>query len=97
MNNEILNSQNKQLLIYLSLASTSKSYSLITDLRSKEVFKDSEVFNLEFNYEWLFLMKTKSGKTGKSGGFVEHIEISESELLLNTLCDFQDGLVLFLV
>ena len=60
-------------------------FSFITDLGGKEVLEDTEVFNLEFNDEWLLLVEAESGEAGEGRCFVEHVKVSEGELLLNTL------------
>lgn len=42
-------------------------------------------------------MEAQSGKCGQGGGLVEHIEVPESELLLNSFSNLEGGLVFFLV
>ena len=61
--------------------------SLIINLRSQEVSEQSQVLDLELYYERLILVKTKPGKGRESGGLVEHVQVSESELKLNWLID----------
>ena len=71
--------------------------SLIRDFGSQEVLKDSKVLNLEFNNKRLFLMKAESGEVGDCGSRVEHVEISEGELLSHWLSHFEHSLVIALL
>ena len=73
------------------------SYSFIRDLGSEEVFQHSEVVDLEFNDEGLLLMEAESGEGAQGGGLVEHVQISESELLLDWLSDLEEGLLFLLI
>ncbi len=71
--------------------------SLIADLRGKEILEDTEVIDLEFDDQGLFLMKAKTCEARKSGGLVEHVQVAESKLLSHSLSDLKESLLFLLV
>ena len=73
------------------------SPSLIADLRSKEVLEDTEVVDLEFDDQGLFLVQAEAGKARDSCRLVEHVEVTKGKLLSYWLTNLQKGLLFFLV
>lgn len=73
------------------------SCSFVADLWGKEVLEDTEVLDLEFYNEGLLLVKAESCEAAQSGCLVEHVQVSQSELLLYSLANFQQSLIFLLV
>lgn len=72
-------------------------HSLIADLGSEEVLEHSEVVDLELDDEGLLLVEAQAGEARDGGGFVEHVEVAEGELLGDRLSDLESGLLSLLV
>lgn len=67
--------------------------SLVIDLGGQVVLEDSELFDFVLNDKRLLLMQAKSSLCGQRGGLVKHIEVADSELLLDGFSDLDCGVL----
>ena len=64
--------------------------SLVWDFGGQVVLEDSKGVNSKFNYKGLLLVEAQPGVTRQWGSFIEHIEVSEGELLIYILGDVEE-------
>ena len=57
--------------------------SLVVNLGGEVVLEYTELFDLVLNNEGLFVVEAQSGEGGERGGLVEHVQISDGELLVH--------------
>jgi hypothetical protein len=63
--------------------------SLVADLGSEVVLKDTELINFVFNNEGLLGVEAETSVGAQRGSLVEHVEVTDSELLVHALSHFE--------